>query len=388
MVEYLADWFSTERFMPHGMCLVWRQDLIWLHVISDTLIALSYFSIPFALVYFVRKRTDLAYPWMFLLFAVFILACGTTHFFAAWVMWYPDYVWQGLVKAATAAVSVATAVLLWPLIPRALALPSPAQLASANTQLRESEEKFRLLGENAQDAIVMADAGGKVRFWNRAAERIFGYRPEEILGRGAHEILVPKRFRDKATAGYALFAKTGTGDVLNKTLELPALRKDGSEFPIELSVSGVQIRGAWHGIAIVHDIAERKRLIAATEYRGNLLRAASIAAKELLTAATMEDGMAKVLETIGEAVRADRMLVLEIRSRAGIAPLSVLRYSWHSAAAPALPSLGQIDPSGFEADPWFAPLLEGKAVTCVPSAMPDGVVKTMLARLIHPPGAP
>jgi hypothetical protein len=67
MLEHLADWFSTERFMPHGMCLVWRADLIWLHVTSDALIALSYFSIPFALVYFVRKRTDLAYPWMFLL---------------------------------------------------------------------------------------------------------------------------------------------------------------------------------------------------------------------------------------------------------------------------------------------------------------------------------
>ncbi len=127
--------------------------------------------------------------------------------------------------------------------------------------------------------------------------------------------------------------------------------------------------------------AMRKRLTAAVKYRSELLHAVSLAAKDLLTADTIEKGMAKVLETIGEAVRADRMLVLEIRGRAGKAPISVLRYSWDSAAAPALPSLGQMDPSGFEADPWFAPLLEGKAVTCVPGAMPDGVVKTMLQRL-------
>jgi diguanylate cyclase (GGDEF)-like protein/PAS domain S-box-containing protein len=132
---------------------------------------------------------------------------------------------------------------------------------------------------------------------------------------------------------------------------------------------------------VASDITERKRLTAAMEYRGKLLNAVSIAAKELLTATTIKDAMEKVLDTIGEAVRADRMLVLENRDRVGMAPLSIMRYSWNSAAAPALSSLGQIDPSTLETDPWFAPLLEGKAVTCVPSAMPDGVVKAMLQRL-------
>jgi PAS domain-containing protein len=175
MLELLADWFSTEPFMPHGMCLVWRQDLIWLHVISDALIALSYFSIPFALVYFVCKRTDLAYSWMFLLFAVFILGCGTTHLFAVWVMWYPDYVWQGLVKAATAAVSVTSAMLLWPLIPKALAFPSPAQLASANRQLRESEEKLVSILATTDNVIwsITADTY-ETLYLNPAAERIYG----------------------------------------------------------------------------------------------------------------------------------------------------------------------------------------------------------------------
>jgi diguanylate cyclase (GGDEF)-like protein/PAS domain S-box-containing protein len=247
-------------------------------------------------------------------------------------------------------------------------------------QLRKSEEKFRSLSENALDAIVKSDAEGIIRFWNPAAVRMFGYRPEEILGRSLHEILAPERYRDKANAGYSHFANTGTGDLLNRTYEFAALRKDGSEFPIELSVSGFQIDGAWNAIAIVREITERKRLAATAEYRSNLLHAASIASTQLQTASTIEDGMAKMLKTIGEAARADRVIALENRERAGAASEPVLRYGWHSATAPAMPS-GEKAPSEFEADPWFAPLREGKAVIGVFSAMTDGAVKTQFQRL-------
>jgi diguanylate cyclase (GGDEF)-like protein/PAS domain S-box-containing protein len=254
------------------------------------------------------------------------------------------------------------------------------RLASANTQLRESEGKFRSLSENALDGIVMSDTEGKIRFWNPSAVRMFGYRPEEILGRSLHEILAPERYRDKANAGYSHFANTGTGDLLNRTYEFAALRKDGSEFPIELSVSGFQIDGAWNAIAIVREITERKRLAAAADYRSNLLHAASIASTQLQTALTIEDGMAKLLKTIGEAVRADRVIALENRERAGAAPKPVLLYGWHSANAPAVSS-GEKAPSEFEADPWFAPLREGKAIIGVLSAMTDGAVKTQFQRL-------
>ncbi|HEY8130241.1 MAG TPA: PAS domain-containing protein, partial [Hyphomicrobium sp.] len=127
--------------------------------------------------------------------------------------------------------------------------------------------------------------------------------------------------------------------------------------------------------------ALRKNLSAATEYRGKLLHAVSIAAKELLTAASIEEGMTKVFEIVGETVRADRMLVLEIQYGEGTTPVSVLRYGWHSATAPAMPPHGQVEPSALETDPWFAPLCDGKAVTCVTSTMTDGMVKTLLQRL-------
>jgi signal transduction histidine kinase len=117
-------------FMPHGFCLKWTPDLVGLHVVSDAVIALAYFSIPFSLLWFVRRRHDLAFSWVFVMFGAFILLCGTTHVLAIWTLWYPDYYAEGAVKAATAMVSLATAAALLPIMPRALALRSPAQLES------------------------------------------------------------------------------------------------------------------------------------------------------------------------------------------------------------------------------------------------------------------
>jgi C4-dicarboxylate-specific signal transduction histidine kinase len=137
----LAD---PAQFQPHGFCLLWDPALVWTHLISDSLIALSYFSIPVALVYFVQKRRDVAFSWMFVMFGVFILLCGTTHVFGAWTLWNATYGIEGLVKAFTAIASVATASLMWPLLPRAIALPSPAQLRATNARLEtEIAERTR-----------------------------------------------------------------------------------------------------------------------------------------------------------------------------------------------------------------------------------------------------
>src|ERR1044071_1276755 len=133
---------GLSQFLPHGVCLLWDPALLLLHVVSDALIALAYYSIPIALLFFVRKRKDLAFGWIFVLFAIFIIACGTTHILGIVMIWRPAYWLDGMVKALTAAVSVVTGILLWPLIPRALALPSPAQLRSAYNEL---EEKNRLV---------------------------------------------------------------------------------------------------------------------------------------------------------------------------------------------------------------------------------------------------
>src|SRR5262245_39487325 len=125
--------------MPHGYCYLWNPSLVWLHVISDSLIAAAYFTIPITLVYFVRKRRDLPFNWIFVCFGVFILACGATHLMSVYNVWVPAWWLAGGVKTVTALASVPTAVLLYRLVPEALKLPSPQDMAVANAALKEAQ---------------------------------------------------------------------------------------------------------------------------------------------------------------------------------------------------------------------------------------------------------
>jgi signal transduction histidine kinase len=132
VIDYL---FGSAASMPHGVCLLWQTDLLALHAISDVLIFVSYASIPMALLVFVRRRPELEHRWAITLFAAFILFCGLSHLMAAFTVWFPFYGLQGLVKAATAAISVLTAFAIWPLIPKLLLIPSPAALQKVNAEL-------------------------------------------------------------------------------------------------------------------------------------------------------------------------------------------------------------------------------------------------------------
>ncbi len=127
--------FDVTSYMPHGMCFLWQPNLLLLHVISDALIAIAYFSIPVVLVYVVRRRADLPFLTVFRMFSAFIVSCGLTHVMSIVVIWYPAYWLEGVLKALTAILSVATAVALVPLLPRILSLRSPAQLEKLNLQL-------------------------------------------------------------------------------------------------------------------------------------------------------------------------------------------------------------------------------------------------------------
>ncbi|MGH7859658.1 MAG: ATP-binding protein [Candidatus Binatia bacterium] len=131
----LIETFFSAGFMPHGHCFFWRAEILWLHVVSDVLIALAYFSIPASLFYFARRRKDWPFLWTFYLFGAFIVACGVTHLMGVWTMWVPSYGIEGLLKAATAAISLTTAVAILPVVPKAIALRSPDELTEANREL-------------------------------------------------------------------------------------------------------------------------------------------------------------------------------------------------------------------------------------------------------------
>ncbi|MEH2149001.1 hybrid sensor histidine kinase/response regulator [Nostoc sp.] len=143
--ELWTNFFTSGSFIPHGHCYLWQTNLVWLHILSDSLIALAYYSIPATLFYFVRKGQDLPFHWIFLLFSAFIVACGTTHLIDIWTLWYPTYWLSGFVKALTATISLITAVNLVSLVPQALAFPSPAQLKQGNQELKtQIAERLRV----------------------------------------------------------------------------------------------------------------------------------------------------------------------------------------------------------------------------------------------------
>ncbi|MEH2057784.1 MAG: ATP-binding protein [Nostoc sp.] len=235
--ELWTNFFTSGSFIPHGHCYLWQRNLVWLHILSDAFIALAYYSIPATLFYFVRKRQDLPFDWIFLLFSAFIVACGTTHLIEIWTLWHPTYWVSGFVKAVTATISVITAVQLVSLVPQALALPSPAQLEEANQELqtqiaerlrieeelrkyqnhleemvavrtneitktneqlqqeilerqrilevlRQSEERYRYLAEAIPQLVWTTDANGECDFFNQNWYDYTGLTLEQSLGSG------------------------------------------------------------------------------------------------------------------------------------------------------------------------------------------------------------
>jgi len=129
----------------------------------------------------------------------------------------------------------------------------------AEETLRESEARLRIITESAQDAILMMDPNGLISFWNPAAERILGYTREEALGQNLHTLIVPPRYLAAHRAAFPLFQNTGQGAAVGKTLDLEACRKDGKEISIQLSLSAIQLVGAWHAVGTLRDITERKQ---------------------------------------------------------------------------------------------------------------------------------
>jgi len=204
-MDFLRQVFGAGEFMPHGYCYMWNPGLVWLHVLSDSLIALSYFTIPFTLLWFVRKRRDLPFSWIFVLFGAFIVACGATHVMEVWNLWHAQYWLAGGLKAVTALASVATAILLARLMPQALDLPNISDWTRANValeseiherreleiDLRMSDGRFREQAELldlTHDAIIVRDLRDEITYWNRGAEELYGWRAEEILGKLTHEL--------------------------------------------------------------------------------------------------------------------------------------------------------------------------------------------------------
>jgi PAS domain S-box-containing protein len=303
MTSFLSWLMSPQDYMPHGMCFLWQPELIGLHVASDSAIALAYYSIPVALSYFVWKRTDLAFPSIFVLTSLFILACGTTHVMGVWTLWFPDYRVDGGIKAVTALLSIGTAIAIWKVMPLALALPSTAQLERANqllggeigqrqraeaalreanavleqrvaartadlqdevvrrrnteATLRASEERWRSMFEASAVGIAVLDQQHHFAATNEALQKMVGYSGEELQSLGPLDIT----HQDDREATQKLIEDVRNGKRQDLPTETRYRRKDNKVIWVRVSAArALDSSSSFQGIpAIIEDITERKR---------------------------------------------------------------------------------------------------------------------------------
>jgi PAS domain S-box-containing protein len=257
---------QRQGFLPHGYCIAWDPGLAALHVGSDALIALSYYSIPLTLLYFLAQRPLQRYRWVVMLFAGFIMACGTTHVMGIVTLWEPYYWAEGMVKAATAGVSIATAVMIWPLAPRLATLPLPAELDAVNARLqaeiaerRRLEAHFRTVVDAAPNALLMVNPEGRITLANEQAVRWFGYGREELLGLSV-ERLVPERLRPSHREHRGAYLDAPVVRPMGTGRDLYGLRQDGSEFPVDISLSPVDTQDGTQVIAAISDVTNHRRV--------------------------------------------------------------------------------------------------------------------------------
>ena len=130
----------------------------------------------------------------------------------------------------------------------------------AEKALQESKERLRIMAATAKDAIIMIDNETNISYWNNAAQEMFGYVEQDIIGKELHKFLIPDKYYESYIKGFSKFKETGQGAAVDKTLELSAMRKDGIEFPVELSMSAIKIKDKWHAVGIIRDITQRKEM--------------------------------------------------------------------------------------------------------------------------------
>ncbi|MEP0869368.1 PAS domain S-box protein [Trichocoleus desertorum AS-A10] len=309
MWEFFSNFLSSDQFIPHGHCYLWQPHLVWLHVVSDLAIALAYYSIPVFLLYFIHKRRDIPFPWIFLLFGAFIIACGTTHILEVWTLWHPIYWVSGTIKAFTAIVSLFTALELGPLMPKLLALPSSAQLEKTNRELekqilerqqaelalqaahsqleirvtertaalaqvnkelrleiaerqhmeatlRESEQRFRATFEQAAVGIGHVGLDGQWLRVNQKLCDIVGYSRSELLNLTFQDITHP----DDLAADLGHVHQILAGTISTFSMEKRYICKNGSTNWVNLTVSLMrEATQPKYFISVIEDISERRQ---------------------------------------------------------------------------------------------------------------------------------
>ncbi len=288
-MDTLTSLLGRNGFLPHGYCFTWSPGLLWSMVGADAVIAAAYFSIPVAILSYTRRRPEATTNWLAWLFSAFIFSCGITHVMGIWTIWQPDYGLQALTKVATAAISLVTAVAMWPLIPKALKIPSVQQLRSAVSKLeaevgrrRSAEDQLAAIQQSLAVTLASIDAGfiatdrsGNVTHLNAVAETVTGFALSEALGHDLWTVFERegRQAEDRMKNPVDVILERGLS--VETALRMVAISRTGSRTPLEVKVALTRsdIDGQVTGMAMVfRDMlridqaeAESKRLAAIVE---------------------------------------------------------------------------------------------------------------------------
>lgn len=275
MIEFFAKLLDTSDFSRRWDCGNWPAALGWLHILSDLATWGAYLAIPLILAVFVRRRRDMPFPGLFVLFGLFILTCGTVHLLDAVSFWAPLYRLSGLVKLLTALASWGAVAALVPAVPRVLALRSRRALEQEADErmarLRESQARIRAIVEMAADAILTVDGEGRIDSFNPAAQLMFGYSDDEAIGRSVRALIPNLSNSDEPAVGDLRTGERRSGKLADL---VTGRRKDGTLFEADLAISKTKLDNQPIFVVLVRDATERRR---AEKERAQLLQRAQTA---------------------------------------------------------------------------------------------------------------
>lgn len=270
--------FFDGSYMPHGHCYLWRPEILWTHVISDIVIAMSYFSIPIMLFLIVRQRKDWQFNKLFILFSLFIFMCGITHILSIATIWHGIYGIHGTAKAITAIVSLATAIALLILMPKILRIPSVAEIEDANRKLlkekfekskleseRESERLFRLSLDATPVGIITLNTRGEIKMANDAFCSLLNFSRAEVTERPLRQFMEDEQVINGVLE--RLRSATQAMEFCETLAETHLLDKQNARLiPVELRFQGGDYQNQTILIVTIIDLTYRKKAEAAKNY--------------------------------------------------------------------------------------------------------------------------
>lgn len=252
---------TPDGYIPLGLCFRWNVPLLVLMVVGNVLLAAAFFAVSAAVVSFMKRSRYKTHHWMFVLFLVSFIICGTAHAIRIWTVWHTTFWLESAFEFLAGVTFLATSALIWPLIPEILALPGPAQLQGAYDELKaemlrreKAEYRNRQLAsivESSNDAIISFMLNGTVLSWNRGAQDLFGYSVESTMGKTLRHLIGP----DMDTVIEVL----REGRKLD-TIETTFQRADGKTVYLSLCVSPIKNEQGQvvNGAAIFRDISQTK----------------------------------------------------------------------------------------------------------------------------------